>query len=101
VARSFDPPIRPGERIGLSLLVALTWACAVGLLFQIQSDAGRYRQKLEKMILNEKLLSQEEREQIGFEPYVNPALRGWKFLAALIGVVSIGAGLVVYSFLLR
>jgi len=78
-------------------LAILAWGCAMWLLIQIQSDADRYRARLE--VIHNKWLIDEEREVAGIKPYVNPALRGWQFLAALFGVVTIEAGFVIYSVL--
>ena len=97
VAHSFGTTIRTGEKVALTLLALLAWGCAIWLLIQIQGDAGRYRARLE--VVHNKWLSEEEREVAGIKPYVNPALRGVQFLAALVGVVTIGAGIVIYSVL--
>jgi hypothetical protein len=45
-------------------------------------------------------LTKDEREAAGVAPYINPALRGARFLVALVGVSTIGAGIVIY-FVLR
>jgi len=85
----------PHERIGLSVLTGVAAIYGVILLVVIQRDLGRYRRKLERA--NEKWLSEKEREVFEIKPYVNPALRGILFLVALIGVIAIGAVLVIYT----
>lgn len=97
LVHSFGATIRTGEKVALTLLAILAWGCAMWLLIQIQSDADRYRARLE--VIHNKWLSDEEREVAGIKSYVNPALRGWQFLAALFGVVTIEAGFVIYSVL--
>ena len=42
-------------------------------------------------------LTEGEMDVIDIKPYENPMLRGVWFLAALIGVTAIGAGIVIYS----
>jgi len=87
--------ISTGERCGLTLLAVMTLACAIALLMQIQRDLRDYRVRLEK--IHDHWLTEEEKNVMDIKPYVNPMLRGGWFLAALIGVTAIGAGIVIYS----
>jgi hypothetical protein len=85
----------PIEKIGLSLLVLFAGAYAILLLIFIQKDLGTYREQLES--IHGHWLTKEEYEKLELTPYHNPALRGVSFLAALIGVVTIGFLLLTYS----
>jgi hypothetical protein len=74
----------------------LAWVYAVVLLILIQGDLGHYREQLQKIY--DRWLSKCERKLLKVEDrYPNPALRGVSFLVALIGVVTIGFGLLTYS----
>ena len=81
----------PTERAGLSLLAFLAGAYAVLLLILIQRDLGVYREQLEKIYGH--WLTKQERE-LFLMPYRNPAIRG---VSRLIGVVTIGFVLLIYS----
>ncbi len=94
VAQTFKQ-ITSIEKAGLISLAILTAVCAIWLQIRVQGDAGKYRKDLEA--IHFKWLSEHEREVAGIKPYPNPALRGVSFLVALIGVVVIGAFLVIYS----
>lgn len=90
------PAIRPTEKWIASLLVFLTWLCALVLLGKIQPDMGKYRKRLQD--LHFKFISKDDRETAGVEDYGPcPALRGRQFMLALIGVVTVGAVIVIYS----
>jgi hypothetical protein len=88
-------PLVTIERCGFGLLVLVAGGYAFLLLILIQNDLGRYRGQLDKFNTNR--ISEEDLEKYGIKPKPNPALRGIWFLIALIGVVVIGAGLVIYS----
>jgi hypothetical protein len=85
------------ERWAFGLLVAVAGGYAIFLLIQIQRDLGRYREQLDA-IYND-TISKEDLKRYKIEPKPNPVLRGVWFLIALIGVVVIGGGLVIYSLL--
>lgn len=68
---------------------------AIGLLISFQYDLGELRKRA--TAAEDKVLSNEERQTLGLEPYEHPYLRGWNVLAALIMVCLFGAGLVVAS----
>jgi hypothetical protein len=85
----------PIEKAGLSLLALVAWVYAVWLLILIQKDLGTYREQLEN--IHNHWLTEEEYKGLKLAPYRNPALRGVPFLVALIGVVTIGFGLLIYS----
>jgi hypothetical protein len=85
----------PCEKILLSLLALIAGAYAVLLLIFIQKDLGTYREQLERV--HNHWLTKEEYNALKLTPYHNPALRGASFLAALIGVVTIGFLLLFYS----
>jgi hypothetical protein len=79
------------ERRMFGALVAVAGVYAIGLLVQIQWDLRRYRKQLEAF--HTQTISKEDRER-----YLRPRkYRGGWFLGALLGVVLIGAGLVIYS----
>ena len=91
-----EPAIRPAEKWMASLLVILTWLFGLVLLGQIQFDMGKHRKRLEN--IHFKFVNAADRQTLGVEGYGPcPALRGWQFLLALIGVVTIGAAIVIYS----
>jgi hypothetical protein len=83
------------ERRVFGLLVAVAGVYAIGLLVQIQWDLKRYRKQLEAF--HTQTISKEDRERYQLRPYKYPFFRGGWFLGALLGVVLIGAGLVIYS----
>jgi hypothetical protein len=57
---------------------------------------GKFRKRLQSMHF--KFIRETDRETVGVDDYGPcPALRGWQFLLALIGVVTIGAAIVIYS----
>jgi hypothetical protein len=66
-------------------------------LIQMQKDLGRYREQLDAFITDK--IGEVDRKKYQIEPKPNPVLRGIWFLIALIGVVVIGGGLVIYSLL--
>ena len=84
----------PIEKAVLSLLASVAWVYAVWLLILIHKDLGTYREQLENI---HKHWLKEECKGLKLTPYRNPALRGVAFLVALIGVVTIGFGLLAYS----
>ena len=92
LSKSFTNPI---EKAGLSLLALVAWVYAVWLLILIQRDLGTYHEQLEN--IHKHWLTEEEHKELKLTPYRNPALRGVAFLVALIGVVTIGVGLLTYS----
>lgn len=95
LSKSWGNPT-PTERAGLSLLALLAGVYVVVLLILIHGDLERYREQLEQIYGH--WLTKPEREQVILSPpYRNPALRGVSFLVALIGVVTIGFGLLTYS----
>jgi hypothetical protein len=83
------------ERRVFGSLVAVAGVYATWLLLQIQWDLRNYRKQLEAF--HTQTISEEDRERYQIKPYKYPLLRGGWFLAALLGVVLIGAGLVIYS----
>jgi hypothetical protein len=87
--------LTPNERWVFTDLILLAWVYATGLLVQIQWDLGKYRTQLEAFHTN--TISKDDRERYQIKPYKCPLLRGSWFLAALLGVVLIGAVLVIYS----
>ena len=90
--------INPVEKCVASFLVLLTWLCALGLLFKIQLDMGNYRKRLQD--IHFKFIGETDRTIAGVDDYGPcPALRGWQFLLALLGVVTVGAAIVIYSVL--
>jgi hypothetical protein len=85
----------PHERLGLSVLAGVAAIFATTLLILIQKDLGSYRSSLQRA--HQKWLSKAELETLQTKFYDNPALRGVLFLIALIGVIAIGAVLVIYT----
>jgi hypothetical protein len=85
------------ERWAFGLLVAIAGGYAIFLLIQIQRDLGRYREQLDTIYTD--TIRKEDLKRYEIEPKSNPVLRGIWFLIALIGVVVIGGGLVIYSLL--
>ena len=66
------------------------------LLGQIQRDMGKYRKRLQD--IHVAFINEPDKRTAGVEDYGPcPALRGWQFLLALIGVVTVGAAIVIYS----
>ena len=94
-----SPTITPTEKIVFSVLALFAGVYAVVLLIFIQKDLGTYREQLGS--IHGHWLTKEEYEKLELTPYHNPALRGVSFLAALIGVVTIGFLLLTYSLLWR
>ena len=92
-----NPDLTPNEARWFSALVAIAGGYAIFLLIQIQRDLGRYREQLDAFVTD--TISEKDRKRYQIEPKPNPVLRGIWFLIALIGVVVIGAGLVIYSLL--
>jgi len=92
-----DPVLSVGERGVFVGLIAVAGLYAIFLLIQIQRDLGTYREQLEAFHIH--TISEKDRKKYQLTPYHNPALRGVWFLVALIGVVVIGGGLVIYSLL--
>ena len=88
-------PLGIMERRVFGVLVAVAGVYAIGLLVQIQWDLKRYRKQLEAF--HTQTISKEDRERYQLRPYKYPFFRGGWFLGALLGVVLIGAGLVIYS----
>jgi hypothetical protein len=84
-------------RWAFGLLVAVAGGYAIFLLIQIQRDLGRYREQLDTIYTD--TISEKDLKRYKIEPKSNPVLRGIWFLIALIGVVVIGGGLVIYSLL--
>ena len=82
------------ERWVFGVLVAVVGGYAILLLIQIQKDLERYREQLEAF--HTQTISKEDRERY-LRPRKYTLLRGGWFLGALLGVVLIGAGLVIYS----
>jgi hypothetical protein len=95
LSKYFGNSTTPVEKAALSLLGFVGWVYAVILLILIQMDLGKYREQLEN--IHNHWLTEEEREKLELIPYRNPVLRGVAFLAALIGVVTIGFELLAYS----
>jgi hypothetical protein len=89
------PQLSSNERWIFTDLIVLAWGYATGLLVQIQWDLRGYRKQLEAFHIQ--TISKEDRERYQVKPYKCPFLRGGWFLVALLGVVLIGAGLVIYS----
>jgi hypothetical protein len=89
------PQFSTNERWGLSILIGIAWVYATGLLVQIQWDLRGYRKQLEAF--HNQTISKEDRARYELKPYEFPFFRGGWFLAALLGVVLIGAGLVIYT----
>jgi len=89
------PPFSSNERWGFSIVIGSACVYAMGLLVQIQWDLRGYRKQLEKF--HTKRISKADQETYELKPYVFPFLRGGWFLAALLGVVLIGAVLVIYT----
>jgi hypothetical protein len=87
----------PNEDRCFSVLVAISGCYAIFLLIRIQMDLGRYREQLDAFIAD--TINEKDRGRYQIEPKPNPVLRGVWFLIALIGVVVIGGGLVIYSLL--
>jgi hypothetical protein len=84
------------EKHALSVIALAAWVYAVILLILIQRDLGTYRRQLNSIYKH--CLDEEERKKLLLkEADPNPALRGVSFLVALIGVVTIGVGLLTYS----
>jgi hypothetical protein len=92
---SLTLPLTPNERRVFIDLILLAWVYASGLLVQIQFDLRRYRKQLEAFHIQ--TISKEDRTRYQIKPYEYPLLRGGGFLLALLGVVLIGAALVIYS----
>jgi hypothetical protein len=92
-----DPDLTLNERWVFSDLIAIAGVYAIGLLIQIQMNLERYRKQIEAFYTH--TIGKEDRERYQLDkPYRYPAvLRGGWFLVALIGVVAIGGGLVIYS----
>jgi hypothetical protein len=89
------PDLTTNEKCGLTILIVVAWLCAILLLCKIQCDLGGYRKQLEA--IHKEWLSSYEKETLIIKSYGNHAARrGWEFLLALLGVVTIGAALVCY-----
>jgi len=83
------------EKRVLSLIALVAGVYALVLLALIQKNLGMYRGQLKAIYCH--WLSDEERKLV-LRPSPYPDLfRGGSFLAALVGVVIIGAGLLIYS----
>lgn len=95
LAKSFGD-VSQCERTILTILAVFTCLGAWGLLGKIQYDMGQDRIRLDT--IHKELLTGEDRRIIlGSKGYpMRPWLRGIEFLAALIGVVGLGAALVVW-----
>ena len=93
--KSLTHPLSSNERWVSTVLIVLAWVYATWLLVQIQWDLKRYRKQLEAF--HTQTISKEDRERYQLRPYKYPFFRGGWFLGALLGVVLIGAGLVIYS----
>jgi len=83
------------ERWVFGVLVAVVGGYAILLLIQIQKDLERYREQLEAF--HTQTINNKDWERYQLRPYETPFGRGGWFLGALLGVVLIGAGLVIYS----
>jgi hypothetical protein len=88
-------PLSSNERWIFTILIGLAWGYATWLLVQIQWDLRGYRKQLEA--LHTQTISKEDRDRYQIKGYKYPLLRGGWFLVALLGVLLIGAGLVIYS----
>jgi hypothetical protein len=90
-------PLEIMERWAFGLLVAAAGGYTIFLLLEIQSDLDRYREQLENLYADK--ISKEDRKRYLIVPRSSPVYVGIAFLIALIGVVVIGGGLVLYSLL--
>jgi hypothetical protein len=88
-------PLSSNERWVFTDLIGLAWGYATWLLVQIQWDLRRYRKQLEAF--HNQTIRKEDRERYQLKRYKCPFFVGGWFLGALLGVVLIGAGLVIYS----
>ena len=88
-------PLSSNERWIFTDLIGLAWGYATWLLIQIQWNLRGYRKQLEAF--HTQTISKEDRERYQLKAYEYPLLRGGWFLVALLGVVLIGGGLVIYS----
>jgi hypothetical protein len=88
-------PLGIMERRVFGVLVAVAGVYATWLLFQIQWDLRRYRKQLEAFHIQ--TINKEDRERYQLRHYKYTFFVGGWFLLALLGVVLIGAGLVIYS----
>jgi hypothetical protein len=93
--QSLTPPLTPNERRIFIDLILLACVYATILLVQIQFNLRRYRKQSEAFYTQ--TISEKDRTRYQIKPYEYPLLRGGGFLAALLGVVLIGAALVIYS----
>ena len=95
LAKSFGGG-NPCERMLMTIAAVLTFLCATALLVTIQHDLGRSRARLESIHNN--FQSERERHLMHIESYgKHPWKRGVWFVVALIGVVALGALLVIWS----
>lgn len=69
--------------------------CGVVLLIVVQYDLGQARLRIESA--DDKIFDPKERAALGIERYRGPHLRGFSFLATLIGVSVLGAVLLIWS----
>jgi hypothetical protein len=88
-------PLTPNERRVFIDLILLAWVYSSWLLVQIQFDLRRYRKQLEAF--HTQTISQRDWERFQLKRLEYPFWRGGWFLFALLGVVLIGAALVIYS----
>jgi hypothetical protein len=93
--QSLAHPLTPNERRVFIDLILLAWVYASWLLVQIQFDLRRYRKQLK--VFHTQTISKEDWKRFQLRPLEYPLLRGGGFLLALLGVVLIGAALVIYS----
>jgi hypothetical protein len=96
LAKTFTGGASTCERIIITIFAVGTGLCAALLLRTIQRDMGKVRNRLESIHNN--FLSERERQLMHIEPYGDkPWERGVWFYRALLGVVVLGAPLVIWS----
>jgi hypothetical protein len=97
LSRLLKPDLTLSERWVFSGLIVGAGIYAIFLLTQMQMNLGSYRKDLEAFHTHTISKEDKERYQLNKTYRYPHVLRGGSFLCALLGVVLIGAGLVIYS----
>jgi hypothetical protein len=87
--------LSPNELRVFTDLILLACLYSTGLLLKIQWDLKRYREQLAEF--HTRTISELDREKYKIKVHEYPLFVGGWFLGALLGVVLIGAVLVIYS----